>query len=76
MAEPEQRQNILALSSYFEGCLAGIRASPWPNRYGIPPFPKTVYRTPNPEYGISEAYELRTPGPKWLKRAGHFSRQR
>ena len=47
-------------------------------QYGFPnhPFPKTVYRTPNPEYGISEAYELRTPGPKWLKRAGHFSRQR
>jgi len=30
------------------------------SRYGIPdpPFRKTVYRTPNPEYGISEAYEI------------------
>lgn len=30
------------------------------NKYGIPapPFPKTVYRTPNPEAGVSEAYEI------------------
>lgn len=30
------------------------------SRYGIPnpPFPKTVYRTPTPEAGVSEAYEI------------------
>jgi hypothetical protein len=29
-------------------------------RYGIPdpPFPKAVYRIPNPEWGISEGYEI------------------
>jgi hypothetical protein len=50
------------------------------NRYGIPdPPPKTVYRTPNPERGISEAYEIAiepvpgAPDPRrcWIVRELH-----
>jgi len=48
------------------------------NRYGIPtpPFPKTVYRTPNPEYGVSEAYEiLIEPVPRVLGSRGWVVRE-
>src|SRR5262249_50873729 len=51
------------------------------DRYGIPgpPFPKTVYRTPNPEWGVSEAYEITiefvpgAPDPQrcWIVRELH-----
>ena len=49
--------------------------------YGIPdpPFPKTVYRTPNPEFGVSECYEVSiqsvpgAPDPQrcWIVREFH-----
>jgi hypothetical protein len=44
-----------------------------------PPFPKTVYRTPNPEAGVSESYEIMiqsvpgAPDPNrcWILREFH-----
>ncbi len=51
------------------------------NHYGIPdpPFPKTVYRTPNPQFGVSECYEISiqsvpgAPDPErcWIVREFH-----
>jgi hypothetical protein len=51
------------------------------SRYGIPnpPFAKTVYRTPTPEAGVSEAYEIvidlvhSAPDPRqcWIVREMH-----
>src|SRR5215472_16863232 len=73
------RNNWMELSTDNHGYAYSSAA--FVDRYGIPepPFPKTVYRTPNPEHGISEDYEISiepapgAPDPQrcWIVRELH-----